>query len=135
MNCELMLTYDTPALRQTGSRNLTGQKTLPTIWGTYRLEEFYLYKSFWLFSSPCHRQRNILPSLGVRRPLTFHILIFSSETSHANELKLGRKHRYGRSSIKIISCRKETSLSSIGTHCADRLSNLFSTTYVFNALI
>jgi hypothetical protein len=35
MNCGLMLTYDTPALRQTGSRNLTGQKTLPTIWGTY----------------------------------------------------------------------------------------------------
>jgi hypothetical protein len=35
MKCELMLTYDTPALRQTGSRNLTGQKTLPTIWGTY----------------------------------------------------------------------------------------------------
>ena len=34
MNCELMVTYDTPALRQTGSRNLTGQKTLPTIWGT-----------------------------------------------------------------------------------------------------
>jgi hypothetical protein len=35
MNCELMLTYDTPALRKTGSRNLTGQKTLTTIWGTY----------------------------------------------------------------------------------------------------
>jgi hypothetical protein len=35
MNCELMLTYDTPAIRQTGSRNLTGQKTLPTIWDTY----------------------------------------------------------------------------------------------------
>ena len=35
MNCELMLTYDTPALRQTGSRNLTGSKTLPTIWDTY----------------------------------------------------------------------------------------------------
>ena len=31
MNCELMLTYDTPALRQTGSRNLMGPKTLPTI--------------------------------------------------------------------------------------------------------
>ena len=30
-----MLTYDTSALRQTGSRNLMGQKTLPTIWGTY----------------------------------------------------------------------------------------------------
>ena len=27
MNCELMLTYDTPALRQTGSKNLTGQKS------------------------------------------------------------------------------------------------------------
>ena len=35
MNCELMLTYDTPALRQTGIGNLTGQKMLPTIWGTY----------------------------------------------------------------------------------------------------
>ena len=35
MNCELMLTYDTPALRQTGSRNLMGPKTLPKIWGTY----------------------------------------------------------------------------------------------------
>ena len=35
MNCKLMLTYDTPALRQTGSRNMTGPKTLPTIWGTY----------------------------------------------------------------------------------------------------
>ena len=30
-----MLTYDTLALRQTGNRNLTGPKTLPTIWGTY----------------------------------------------------------------------------------------------------
>jgi hypothetical protein len=36
MNCELMLTFDTLALRQAGSRNLTGQKTLPTIWGTYK---------------------------------------------------------------------------------------------------
>jgi hypothetical protein len=29
MNCELMLTYDTPALRQTGSRNLTVKKRFP----------------------------------------------------------------------------------------------------------
>ena len=45
MNCELMLTYDTPAhmfnvyknplSRQTGSRNPTGPNTLPTIWHTY----------------------------------------------------------------------------------------------------
>ena len=35
MNCELMLTYDTLALRQTGSRNLMDPRTLLTIWGTY----------------------------------------------------------------------------------------------------
>ena len=35
MNCELMLTYDSPALRQTESRNLMGPTTLPAIWGTY----------------------------------------------------------------------------------------------------
>jgi hypothetical protein len=29
---------------------------------------------------------------SVCRPLTFHILIFSSKTSRPNELKLGRKH-------------------------------------------
>ena len=37
MNCGLMLTYDTPALWQTGSRNLTGPKTLPTICYTYMM--------------------------------------------------------------------------------------------------
>jgi hypothetical protein len=35
MNCELMLTYHIPAIRQTGSRNLTGPKMLSTIWHTY----------------------------------------------------------------------------------------------------
>ena len=45
MNCKVMLTYHTPACmfnvsknqlsRQAGSRNLTGPKTLPTIWHTY----------------------------------------------------------------------------------------------------
>jgi hypothetical protein len=47
-----------------------------------------------LFSSPCQRQRELLPSLGVRRLLTFHILIFSSETPQPNELKPGRKHLF-----------------------------------------
>jgi hypothetical protein len=37
-------------------------------------------------------QGELLLSLGVRRPLTFHILIFSSETPQLNELKFGRKH-------------------------------------------
>ena len=40
MNCELMLTYDTPALRQTGSRNLMGPKRFPQygvpIWSLWR---------------------------------------------------------------------------------------------------
>ena len=52
-----------------------------------------------LFSSPCQRQCELLPSLGVHHPssvvrclLTFHILIFSSETPQPYELKLGRKH-------------------------------------------
>jgi hypothetical protein len=46
MNCELMVTYDNPTYimfnvyknqlsQQTGSRNLMGPKTLPTIWHTY----------------------------------------------------------------------------------------------------
>ena len=40
---------------------------------------------------------------GVCRPLTFHILIFSSETPQPNELKLGMIYRsiYRRSSLKI----------------------------------
>jgi hypothetical protein len=37
-------------------------------------------------------QCELLPSLGVRRPLTFHIVIFSSETPRPNEVKFGRKH-------------------------------------------
>ena len=46
----------------------------------------------WIFSSPCQWQCELLASV-VCRPLTFHILIFSSETPEPNELKLGRKHR------------------------------------------
>ena len=51
---------------------------------------------FWLFlfSSPCQRQSELLSSLGIRRALTFHILIFSSETPQAGSI-------YGRFSIKI----------------------------------
>ena len=52
----------------------------------------FIIKFIVIFSSPCQRQCELLPSLGVRRPLTFHILIFSSETPQPNELKLGRKH-------------------------------------------
>jgi hypothetical protein len=48
MNCELMLTYDTPALRQTGSRNLDGSKNASHDMG-------YLYEACDQISDFCHQ--------------------------------------------------------------------------------
>ena len=60
--------------------------------GAYLFDDLAFSVKSLIFSSPCQRQCELLPSLGVRRPSTFHILIFSSETAKPIDLKFDRKH-------------------------------------------
>jgi hypothetical protein len=88
-------------------------------------------------SSPCQRQCKLLPSLGARRlsfvvgrPLTIHILIFSSETPQPNEVQISKLTK-----AVVLSFRRrvlEIGQSETRTVCGDHVYLHRVTYFVIN---
>jgi hypothetical protein len=77
-----MLTYDTPALRQTGSRNLMGPKTLPTIWGTYMklaTKYMHIFRHI-LLSNNWWQRSDIWSQASYRYPISWEAFLDPSDS-------------------------------------------------------
>jgi hypothetical protein len=95
-----MLTYDTPALRQTGSRNLTGQKMLPT--HKLHIDTPYRGKRFWTHRIPTSCLPTLLIFMHIEHICSFFVAFFSAIIDGRN-LMFGHKlqKRYPQYGIPI----------------------------------
>jgi hypothetical protein len=80
-----LLTFALNALWEEGNHLSQNTRVIVATcnWFSLWIDKF-IYNTV-IFSSPCQKQCELFPSLGIRRLLTFHILIFSSETAQLTD--------------------------------------------------